>query len=406
MGFLKQTLKGVGWMGRLRGISRVISLGKTVALARLLTPAEFGVFGIVVLTLALLEIFTETGVNAVLIQLKEKIEDFVDTAWVVSIIRGILIAFLMIISAPFLAKFFTAPAAVSLLILAAIIPFIRGFINPAIVSFQKELKFQKEFILRSITLLTDLIVSLVLVLLFRSVAGLIWGITASALMEVLFSFLWLPTKPGLKFEKEKFLTILSFGKWVTLSGIFSYLADRIDDIFVGRVLGVASLGIYQMAFKISNLSFTEITNVTSKVTFPVYSKIGGDKQRLKRAYLRTLSAIVLPSLFISSLLFLFPHQLIKIFLGSRWLGAAAPLRILALFGLIRATGSSAAPLFLSVGKPKLMAKITGIKFLILSLLLVPLSLKFQLIGTSLAVLFSSLSIQPIVWINVIKILKK
>jgi O-antigen/teichoic acid export membrane protein len=405
MGFLKQTVKGVSWMGALQVFSRIAGFGKTIVLARILSPADFGLFGIVVLAIAFLETFTETGINAVLIQLKDKIEDFVDTAWIISIIRGTLIAGLIIVFTRFLAHFFASPAVFPLLLLASLIPFIRGFINPAIIVLQKELQFQKEFFLRSAILLTDVAFSILLVILTRSVIGLLWGVIIGAMIEVLLSFVFLSPRPRLAFEKEKFVKIIGFGKWVTLNGIFAYLADRIDDIFVGRVLGVASLGIYQMAYKISSLSFTEISNMTSKVTFPVYSKITTDPQRLKRAYLRTLLVISISSLFISSLLFLFPHQLIRLTLGVRWLAAAEPLRILALFGLTKAIGSSAAPLFLSMGKPHLMAKITGLKFLVLAVLLIPLTLKFNLIGTSMAVLFSSLAIQPIIWINVIRIFK-
>lgn len=405
MGFLKKTAKGVGWMGALQGLSRFISLGKTVFLARILTPAEFGLFGIVVLVIALLETLLETGVNKALIQIRGRMEEFVDTAWVVSIVRGSLIGFLMVSLAGFLANFFSAPGVISLLTFAALIPLVRGFINPAIVYFQKELKFRQEFCLRSITLLVEAIVSLILVLAFRSVFGLVWGVLTAALGEVILSFLWLPIRPSLKFEKKRFLTILSFGKWVTVSEIFSYLAERIDEIFVGRFLGVSNLGIYQMAYRISNLPFTEITEVTSKVTFPVYTKISQNKNRLRRAYLRTLLTITFFALVLSSILFLFPSELIKTFLGTRWLKAADPLRILAIFGFIRAISSSSAPLFLSVGKPRLMAKITGMKFLVLTFLLLPLISRFQLVGASLAVLFSSLSIQPIVWINIIKVLR-
>jgi O-antigen/teichoic acid export membrane protein len=170
-------------------------------------------------------------------------------------------------------------------------------------------------------------------------------------------------------------------------------------------LGVADLGIYQMAYKISNLSFTEITDVTSRVTFPVYSKIAGNKTKLRRAYLRVLLMIIFPSLIISILLILFPVQLIKFFLGIQWMKAAQPLRILAIFGLIRALGSSAAPLFLAVGKPKLTSLITFIKFIILVILLLWWRRQWGLMGVSLAVLFSALFIQPLVWFNVIKIFR-
>ena len=92
MGYFKDTLRGVSWMGGLRLSTRVIAFAKIAILARILTPAQFGLFGIALLVLALLENLTETGINIFLIQEKAKLEKYNDTVWLVSIIRGTLIS--------------------------------------------------------------------------------------------------------------------------------------------------------------------------------------------------------------------------------------------------------------------------------------------------------------------------
>jgi len=97
MSFFRKTVKGLSWMGALRVVTRGFTYARTIILARLLVPAQFGVFGVASLALGFLEVITETGVNVFLIQEKAELKEYVDTAWLVSILRGILI-FLMIFS--------------------------------------------------------------------------------------------------------------------------------------------------------------------------------------------------------------------------------------------------------------------------------------------------------------------
>src|SRR3972149_7871504 len=105
MGYFRDTLNGIGWMGALRGVTRGLALVKTAILARVLLPAQFGIYGIATLVLGLLEMMTETGINIFLIQEKKKVDDYVDSAWAVSIIRGILIGGAIFLSIPLVTKF-------------------------------------------------------------------------------------------------------------------------------------------------------------------------------------------------------------------------------------------------------------------------------------------------------------
>ena len=92
MGYTKTAIKGFSWMGAFRGVTRVFSLLRTAILARILMPSQFGAFGIATLILSFLEIFTETGINLFLIQEGSDLEEYVDTAWMISAVRGIFIS--------------------------------------------------------------------------------------------------------------------------------------------------------------------------------------------------------------------------------------------------------------------------------------------------------------------------
>ena len=150
MGYSRDALRGVSWMTLLRGVTRGITFLRLAVLGRLLTPSQFGLFGIASLLLSLLEILTETGINVFLIQHKGHIKDYLDSAWVVSIIRGFVLGFLILVFAPILVYFFATPDAYSVLLLISAVPIIRGFINPAIVTYQKDLLFRREFGFRSL----------------------------------------------------------------------------------------------------------------------------------------------------------------------------------------------------------------------------------------------------------------
>ena len=115
MGYTKKSIKGFAWLGANRVIIRGISLLRIAILARILSPLQFGIFGIASIMLDILEIFTETGINIILIQNKENSDKYISTAWIVSIFRGFVIFSFIFVSAPFISVFFNAPMAKSII---------------------------------------------------------------------------------------------------------------------------------------------------------------------------------------------------------------------------------------------------------------------------------------------------
>lgn len=396
MGYSGNVVRGISWMSGFRMFTRGLSFIKIAVLARVLTPSQFGIFGIATLVLAFLEMLTETGINIILIQSKKQIDEYINSAWVVSIIRGIFVSLCIIISTPFIASFFNSPNATTILYLISTVPFIRGFINPSEVKLQKDLKFHYEFWFRSSIFTFDAIVSVILVMLTHSVYSLVWGLMAGVSLELALSFIFIEPIPRLRIQRGYFNEIFHKGKWITVYGIFNYFAQQGDNIAVGRIIGVSALGIYQMAYKLATLPISEVTDVVSKVVFPVYAIIGGDKMRLKLAFIKSTISIAIVTIAIGLILFFFPREIVLIVFGDKWLSAVPVLRVLAVYGVLRAISGSASALFLGAGKQKYVTSMTLLRFLGLVVTIYPFVRAYGIVGAGYSALFSVIIEIPII----------
>lgn len=382
-------------MGAARAASRALAYFRIAIIARILAPAQFGVFGIASIVLAFIEILTETGVNVFLIQQKEDFEKYINTAWVISILRGIIVALVILASAPLIALFYNSQESLSLVMLISIVPFIRGFINPAEVKFQKQLAFHKEFYFRTAIMVVEIVISIILVVHTKSPVGLVWGLAGAALFEVLFSLLFIKPAPKIEIRLDFIKKIFHSGKWVTAYSVFDFLFYNGDTVIVGKILGLGALGIYDMAYTIAITPITEITDVVGRVTFPVFAKISGEKDRLKRAFLKTLLFVLLPGIPATLIFILFPRELIMIVLGPKWLPAVPVLQVLGIFGVIKSISSATAPLFLSLHKQNYIAIISLAGFVILFITIVPFINMFGITGAGIAAILSSILVLPL-----------
>jgi O-antigen/teichoic acid export membrane protein len=217
------------------------------------------------------------------------------------------------------------------------------------------------------------------------------------------SFYFIKPTPKLKFEKNYIKEIFHKGKWITAYSVFNYIGENGDNIVVGRVLGASILGLYQMAYKVSYLPLSEITDVVNTVIFPVYSKIEGDRIRLLEAFWKTTGLISIFTTLAGAIIFLFPTQVITIILGSQWIGAASVLRVLAVYGILRAALGPASAMFLAAGKQNYVTAMTFIRFAALVITIYPLVLMYGMMGAGYSALLSALVEVPVILFLIIRI---
>ncbi|MGH7203240.1 MAG: oligosaccharide flippase family protein [Candidatus Levyibacteriota bacterium] len=403
MGYKKDVIKGVSWTGSLSFFTKAIGFLETIILARILAPEQFGAYAIALLALGLLEVLTETGVNIVLIQEKE-IDHLVSSAWVVSIFRGLFIAAILFLSAPFIAQFFNSPLSLTLLTLISIAPLIRGFINPSVVKFQKELMFGKDFGYKFTVLLIDTSFSILVTYLTQNPVGIVIGLLVGVITEMLLSYFIVLPRPSFQFEKTYIAKIFHRGKWITATTIFDYLFHNADNIIVGRLLGAAYLGIYQLAYSIAVTPLTEVGKVFLQVSLPIFVKIGIDGKRLRSAFIKMCLSIFCITFPVVLILYFSPSIFVFL-LGNKWAAITAIIPLLALLGFLNAFVNACTSLFLSVQKQNYATVVTFINIVVLLIAIVPLVHMYGIFGAGLAALIGVMTSFPFVIYYTVKILK-
>lgn len=386
----KKVVKGTFWVFISQITTQFIALVKNIIIARILSPDVFGLFGIALISLSLFEVFSQTGFDAALIQKKENIEDYLDTAFVVNILRGGLLFILLFFSAPYVGTFFENTLVTPIVRIISFTFLINGFINPGTIYFVKELDFKKQFYWDMSGTVTGIIVTLSIIFFLRDVWVLVIAAITSHLARALVSYLIHSFRPKFRFRKQYALNLFKFGKWVLASSVLIYLLIQGDDAFVGKVLGVTWLGFYRMAYRFSNLPATHITKVISRVSFPAYSKLQDDIPKLRDAYLKVLRVTAFFTIPIAGLIFALAPDFTKIFLGEKWMPMVPAMQVLCFFGVTRSIGATMGPILYSVGRPEIQTKLSSIQLIAMATIIYPLTNQWGILGTSLSVVIPNI----------------
>lgn len=388
----RKSFEGAFWLGGLRVVIKIFSLIKLVVAARILTPNEIGLFGMVMLPYGLAEVMTESGINQALIQTKKEVKTYLPSAWLAFIGRGVLISLCLWLIAPWVSRFFNADLTWGLR-LVALTPLIKGFVNPAVVLFRKHILYAQEFYFQAGASVAESLATIGLLLWLRSFSALPLGVIAGGAASLILSWLLAPVvKAAVSWAKLK--ELYAYGKWVTAGTLLSFINDQGDDLLVGKVLGAAPLGFYQTAYKISNLPTTQGAGLVYQIIFPLFSRIQTDIARLKRGLIKSLLVTWGLSLGFAVFVWLAAPWLVKILLGQPWLVMIPALNVLLLFGIMRPLISVASALFDAVGRPQISTWMNLIKLTVLVAFIWPLTVKSGIVGTAWAVVGAQAAVLP------------
>ncbi len=385
----KKVLKGGFWVFALRIFTAILSFIRLTVLAKLLSPNDFGMLGTALLMIGTLNTFTRTGFNAALIQNDKDITPYLNTAWTLNILRALAIFTILFFIAPMVGMIPSVdasqvPKIINIIRVTALCVLLQGFSNIGTLYFQKELQFHKKFILGSVANIVSVCASITIAIIYKSVWALVIARIISSLASCALSYYLHPYRPKLELRLSKAKELWNFGRWITVGSIIGFIMTQGDDIFAMVYLGLTSLGIYQLAYKVSNIPATEITNTITSVTFPALSLIKDDIGRLGRAYLNIVNKTSLISFTIAGLI-AGVAPLLAIFLGAKWNSIGVLIMILSIKGAMRSIGSTRGPVYLSCGVPKIAAQFKLFRLCMLAISIYPATRYFGLIGLSVAI---------------------
>lgn len=383
-----RVLHGGIWVTLLNISDRSLRILRLVILARLLVPSDFGLMGIAMLTMAVMSQLANLGIDPALIQREEdNIDPYLDTVWFMKIFRGAGLFILLFITAPIFATFFGEPRAQPVLRVLGIGMVLTGLVNPSIVYFRKDLEFHKQFIYKITGTVVDFIVAIGAALVLQNVWALVYGVLSGRVTRLLVSYILSDYRPSIGFNRDAALRVLDFGKWIWATGLITFIATSGDDAFVGWYLTAASLGFYQMAFRLSNSPATEVTHVISSITFPAYSKLQHDQEALQNAFLKTIRVIFVIVVPMATGIIMIAPKFTQILLGEQWMPMVPVMQIMAIAGLIRAIAATGGSLFRGYGIPEWDFRMNALRAGGIILTIWPLTNLLGITGAAISITF-------------------
>ena len=375
---------------------RVIAFVRSIILARLLIPEDFGIVGIAYLVLGGLGIFFVTGFNKALVQRKGNIEAYLDTAWVVQVVKGIILALILFGVAPLAASFYENPTILPITRVIAISCLFEGFKNIGLVYFTKELDFRKLFVYEASSILVGVVVSVVAAIILRNAWAIVFGALGAGLVKCITSYLLHPYRPRFHFQMGQARELFTFGKWIYASSLVVFISLQADSAFLGKILGIAALGFYQVAYsyaKMPGLAFGMI----QRVAFPTYSKLQDNIPMLRDTYLKILRLVSCLAIPLAVGIAIMAPGFTKILLGDKWMPMVPALQILSIMMMIKTTTDTCAALFNAKGRPDLTFKMTLVRAVSLAAFIYPLTMLWDMQGTATAVGLSVL-VSASIWV--------
>lgn len=400
----EQTVKSGIWATITNVLDRALQLLMVVILARILTPDDFGLLGIALLTLTAFKRFSNIGFDQALIQKASgNVDSYLNTYWSIEIVRGALLAGILLLIAPLVAAFFSEPRATSILRVIALTPLLLGLRNPGTVYFRKNLEFHKQFVYTMSGSVTNFVVALALALTIGSVWALVFGYVASDAVRLLASYVIHGYRPWPELDLDVVRDLFGFGKWITGSDIVYFVINQGDDAVIGWMLSAASLGLYQVAYQFAKAPATEISQIISGVAFPAYSKLQDDVPALRSAFYRTLQVTMVISFPASVGIATVAPTFVEAVLGTEWMPMVPVMQLVAVYGLLIALGSAYSPVWKALGRPDYMVKLGALRLVLTAIIIIPVTREFGIAGTAAAVLV--VYVFPVMPIDVYLVLK-
>lgn len=401
----QKAARGGVWIFSSYIFSKTLAFIRTIILARLLAPGDFGLMGIALVATGAMEVFTETGINSALIQRKEVSGNILNTAWAMSICRGVIFFVLLYLLSPFIAYFYNTDRLEILLKVIAFGFLFSGFQNTGIVLLDKELNFKKKAVFTLSIDISNIIFSVIFAFVLRNVWALVIGYVAGAFVGLVTSYRIQAFKPSFKFDFRIAKELFQFGKHIFGAGIFMFFVTQGDNAVVGKVLGMGALGFYAFAYNLSILPVTAITYLISQVSVPAYSKVQDEIARLSRGYLRVLKFTSFLATPLAVGLFILAPEFIRIVYGPKWMPMVPALQVLCFLGFFRSIAATMGPVFMAVGKPSVMHRIKFYEFILMAVIIYPFVKRVGIAGAAIAVTIVYLLSLTLHYINLVKILK-
>lgn len=348
-----------------------IRLGSSLILTRLLFPEAYGLMGIVYSVIMGVGLFSDVGIKNAIIQRKseELTAGFINTVWTLQVIRGFLISTLVLILAYPISAFYEMEILFPVIAVYGFSEAVRGFHSVSIYVRERELDLMRAMYIKMATVLVGTIVTIAYASIYHSVWALVLGGYANAAIYALLSHLLMDGGFKYRFELHRGAVskVLSFGKWLLLSGLLGFIANQGDKLVIAKLFNFEFVGLFTLAATLALIPRTVLFTLFGKVLYPLYAEASRDEDgQVFRKTMVSRTAICLVTLPLSFILIGTGDWLISTLYDPRYQGAGTLLQLLSV-GIALEICLNAGPIFIALNKPRIFTLLVAIKALTLIL---------------------------------------
>lgn len=321
-GLKEKTVKGVGWSAADNILSYAVSFVVSIVLARLLSPDDYGLIGLIGIFTAISVTITTAGFGNALIRKKSPSEEDYNTVFIFNLVMSIVLYIVIFLCAPAISRFFGREELVALTRVSSLSIIIGALALTQRVKLTKRIDFKTQM---KITLMAS-ISSGVIGIIMAALGFGVWALVGQQLSSSLIGMigLWVFNKwiPQLSFSKKSFKELFGYSWKILLSRLIDTIWKELYQMVVGKFYSPATLGQYTRAAGFARLFSQNLTEVVQRVTFPVLSEIQDDKDRMIAAYRRMIKVTMFVTAICMFAVGAVAEPLIYCLIGAKWHEAA------------------------------------------------------------------------------------
>lgn len=325
-----KTVKGASWsfIDNIAGQGITFLVG--LVLARLLTPEEYGLIGIITIFIAVFNSIVDSGFSNALIRKKDAKDIDYNTVFISNLVVSVVLFGVLFLCAPVISRFFNQPQLIPLLRVMGSIVIINAFAIIQRTIFVKNVDFKTQTKVSLISSITSGVVGIGM-----AVSGCgVWSLVGQQISRQFLNtaLLWFYSQwyPKLQFSFQSFKELFSFGWKLLVSGLIDTVWREIYQVVIGKCYAPATLGQYTRAQQFASICSSNLTTVVQRVSYPILSSVQDDKERLKNGYKRIIKVTMLLTFTLMLGLAAVSKPMILVLIGEQWLPSVPFLQIICL----------------------------------------------------------------------------
>lgn len=329
-----KTVKGMGWSA-LENVTRLgVTFVVSIILARLLSPKEYGLIGILTIFIAIFNAIVDSGFTNALIRKQDATDTDYSTVFYTNLILSVVLAAVLFFCAKPISIFFERPELISLTQVMSSVVIINALSIVQRVRTIKAIDFKTQTKITFISSIGSGVIGIAMAYMGYGVWALVGQQISNQFLTTLLFWFYNKWIPKLVFSWDSFKEMWTFGSKLLASGLIDTAWKEVYQVVIGKCYSPATLGLYTRAKQFADLCSSNLTSVVQRVSYPVLSSIQDDRARLKGAYQRVIKTTMLPTFVLMLGMAACAKPMIYVLIGEQWLECIPMLQIICTYGML------------------------------------------------------------------------